>query len=73
MAAKNPDRSVFAYLPVSVIVIFIGLAVTALIMAPVMALTRGNIGINRVNRSWPRAFCIDTTSIFPGIEDCREH
>jgi ABC-2 type transport system permease protein len=32
----------YPYVLVSIIIIFIGLAVTALVMAPVMALTRGN-------------------------------
>jgi hypothetical protein len=51
VARQAPEIASYPYVLVSVMVIFIGLAVTAPTIAPVMVLTRGNIGINRVNRS----------------------
>jgi hypothetical protein len=51
VARQAPEIASYPYVLVSVIVIFIELAATAPTMAPVMVPTRGNIGINRVNRS----------------------
>jgi ABC-2 type transport system permease protein len=39
---QAPQIASYPYALISVVIIFIGLAVTALVMAPVMALTRGN-------------------------------
>ncbi len=39
---QGPEIASYPYAILSIVIIFIGLAVTALVMAPVMALTRGN-------------------------------